>query len=125
MKTISPSENGRTLTAAAWYNKKLPADLQSQPLQQVLRSSESYARGDYAAALAQGGALNPAGRDAVAAQLSRFTGISVAQVDRHVGQDQQRHEGNVAFPLEVASADVGPLRCEPVAAAVHDQEQRR
>ena len=35
-----------TLTAAAYYNKKLPADLQGAGLPQVLQAAEKYAQGD-------------------------------------------------------------------------------
>src|SRR6185369_16353785 len=83
---IGPGERNTlalpTLTAAAWYNKKLPADLQGQDLQAVLRASEGYARGDYAAALARIDTLNVQERDAAAAQLSRFTGLAPGQIDR-------------------------------------------
>jgi carboxypeptidase C (cathepsin A) len=71
-----------TYTAAAYYNKKLPADLQSQDLQAVLRSAESYAKGEYAAALARGDSLTAAERDTVAGQLARFTGLPLSQIDK-------------------------------------------
>jgi carboxypeptidase C (cathepsin A) len=71
-----------TLTAAAWYHKKLSAGLQGQPLAQVLRAAEDYARGDYAAALALGEGLSSGRRDEVAAQLASFTGIPASQIDR-------------------------------------------
>ena len=71
-----------TLTAAAHYNKKLSGELQSGSLAQALRAAEAYAQGDYAAALARRDSLSPAERDAVVAQLSRFTGIPAAQIDR-------------------------------------------
>ena len=71
-----------TLTAAAWYNKKLPADLQGKDLEAVLRAAEAYARGEYTAALAKGEGLGAAERDAVVAQLARFTGIAASQIDR-------------------------------------------
>jgi carboxypeptidase C (cathepsin A) len=71
-----------TLTAAAYANKKLPADLQAGDLQQALRAAESYAQGDYAAALAELDSLSEARRDAVAAQLARLTGLAPGQIDR-------------------------------------------
>lgn len=70
-----------TLTAAAHYNKKLGADLQSRDLAGALRAAESYAAGEYASALARRDSLSPSERDAVAAQLSRFTGMPAAQID--------------------------------------------
>jgi carboxypeptidase C (cathepsin A) len=71
-----------TLTAAAWFNKKLPADLQGQALEPVLRSAEAYAREEYAAALALGNGLSSDRRDAVVSQLAHYTGIPAAQIDR-------------------------------------------
>jgi carboxypeptidase C (cathepsin A) len=71
-----------TFTAAAYYNKKLPGDLQSQDLQTVLRSAEAYAKGNYGAALAKADSLTAAERDTVAAQLARFTGLPLSQVDK-------------------------------------------
>jgi carboxypeptidase C (cathepsin A) len=83
---IEPGERNAlglpTLTAAAYYNRKLAADLQSQDLQPVLRSAEAYARGDYASALAKGESLSGEQRNAVVAQLARFTGLPASQIDR-------------------------------------------
>jgi carboxypeptidase C (cathepsin A) len=71
-----------TYTAAAYYNKKLPADMQSKDIQTVLRSAEAYAKGEYAAALAKGDSLTGAERDTVAAQLARFSGLPLSQIDK-------------------------------------------
>jgi len=71
-----------TFTAAAHYNKKLPADLQSQDIQSVLRSAEAYAKGDYTAALSAVDSLTAQQRDAVVARLARFTGLPAARIDR-------------------------------------------
>jgi carboxypeptidase C (cathepsin A) len=65
-----------TYTATAWYHKKLPANLQSQTLEQVVQQSRDYAFGDYLTALAKGNALAPAERTAVAQKLSELTGVS-------------------------------------------------
>lgn len=51
-----------TYTATAWYHKRLPPDLQSRPLREVLAESERYALGDYLLALARGDQLQPAER---------------------------------------------------------------
>ncbi len=62
--------------AIAWYHDKLapkPADLPG-----FLDEVRAFAAGPYAAALAKGDALGDAERDAVAAQLSRYTGLSIA-----------------------------------------------
>jgi carboxypeptidase C (cathepsin A) len=71
-----------TLTAAAWYHKKLPPDLQAQGLDSVLRAAEAFALGDYTAALAKPENVPADRRDALAAQVSRFTGIPAARIDR-------------------------------------------
>lgn len=71
-----------TLTAAAYFNKKLPADLLRDDLRQALQASETYASGEYAAGLAGRDGMSDARRDAVAAQLARFTGLPVSEIDR-------------------------------------------
>jgi carboxypeptidase C (cathepsin A) len=71
-----------TFTAAAHYNKKLPADLQSQDINTVLRAAEAYAKGDYAAALAKIDNLTVQQREAVVDQLARFTGVPAGKIDR-------------------------------------------
>src|SRR6185312_10856382 len=65
-----------TYTATAWYHKKLPSNLQSESLEQVVAESRSYAFGDYLTALAKGNTLSDAERQAVAQKLSSLTGIS-------------------------------------------------
>ncbi len=65
-----------TYTATAWYHKKLPADLQSESLEDVVQQSRDYAFGDYMTALAAGNALTTAERRAVAQKLARLTGVS-------------------------------------------------
>lgn len=65
-----------TYTSTAWYHKKLPADLQKQPLQQVLRQAEEFASGEYTLALPQGDRMTPEQRKKVVAALARFTGLS-------------------------------------------------
>ncbi|MCG6957372.1 MAG: peptidase S10, partial [Gemmatimonadetes bacterium] len=65
-----------TYTATAWYHKKLPADLQSQTLEQVVQKSREYAFGDYLTALAKGNELTSAEKSTAADQLARLTGVS-------------------------------------------------
>ena len=68
-------------TAAAWYHKRLPADLQKQ-LKTALKEAESYAAGDYAQALRSGDRLSSGERKAAAAKLARLTGLSPEFIDR-------------------------------------------
>ena len=69
-------------TTAAWFHKKLPADLQSQSLEAVFNQAERFAKGDYSAALFSGSALNPDQRRQVVEQYARLTGLSTNYVDR-------------------------------------------
>jgi carboxypeptidase C (cathepsin A) len=65
-----------TYAATAWYFKRVPnrpADLQS-----FLRQVEAFATREYSAALLKGGDLPEPERQRIAAQLSAFTGLSVA-----------------------------------------------
>jgi carboxypeptidase C (cathepsin A) len=63
-------------TADAWYHKKLPGDLQSQSLKQAVDQSRTFAWGEYMGALTKGNTLTDAEKNAMAAKLARFTGLS-------------------------------------------------
>ncbi|MGF7217771.1 carboxypeptidase C (cathepsin A) [Spirosoma lacussanchae] len=63
-----------TYAAMAWYHKQVPA---YKELKTLLKEVEAYAAGDYTLALMKGDKLTPAERQAVAAQLNKFTGLSV------------------------------------------------
>lgn len=65
-----------TKTATAWYHKHLVPDLQSKPLKTVLAESEAFAMGEYITALMKGDQLSPTERDAVAAKVARYSGLS-------------------------------------------------
>ena len=67
-------------TAAAWYHQRLPADLQAQPLADVLKASEQFANNEYLLALMHGDAVPPDERAKVADTLARFTGLPAAQL---------------------------------------------
>jgi carboxypeptidase C (cathepsin A) len=79
--------------AAAWYHDKLaskPADLAA-----FLAQVRAFAQGPYAAALYQGDAISPADFDAIAAQLSAYTGLSIDYLKRaklRVNLDRFRKE---------------------------------
>jgi len=60
--------------AVAWYQKALPH--QPAALEPFLTEVRAYAMGPYTAALLKGDALSDAERDAVAAQLHEYTGLS-------------------------------------------------
>ncbi|MFL6530344.1 MAG: S10 family peptidase, partial [Chthoniobacterales bacterium] len=69
-----------TYTAAAWYHKKLPPDLQSKPLTDVLRESENFASNKYLLALHRGDQLDENARKELAGDLARFTGLPADQI---------------------------------------------
>jgi carboxypeptidase C (cathepsin A) len=63
---------------AAWYHKKLPADLQAKSVAEVSTLARAFAGGDYTLALARGDTLPAAEKQRIAAELSRFTGLPAA-----------------------------------------------
>jgi len=70
-------------TATAWYHKKLPADLQSKPLRQVLDEAEKWATTDYTFALGKGDKLTGAEREKAIEQMSRYTGLSKTFIEQN------------------------------------------
>ena len=67
--------------ATAWYHKKLPADLQSKSVQQVVAEVEPWAANKYLVALEKGHRLTPQERQEVIARLSRYTGLDPRFID--------------------------------------------
>lgn len=65
-----------TYAATAWYHKKIGADLQGLPVNEVVKQAEEFAARVYAPALAKGDSLSADERKKVADQLARFTGLS-------------------------------------------------
>lgn len=70
-----------TYAATAWYHKKLPADLQKMPVDQVAAAAEKWAANEYADALMKGNKLTPAERQATIDQMARFTGLPKDVID--------------------------------------------
>src|SRR5204862_2105186 len=73
---VAYAANIETFTADAWYHKKLPSDLQSLTVKQVVDQSRTFAWGDYMLALTKGNTLTDAERTGMAQKLARFTGLS-------------------------------------------------
>jgi carboxypeptidase C (cathepsin A) len=71
-----------TFTAAAWYHRKLPPDLQSRPLREALAEAERWAVGDYTLALMQGDLLSEDQRAQVIERLARYTGLEPRYLER-------------------------------------------
>lgn len=68
-----------TYAATAWYHNRLPGG-RSGALEPFLAEVERFAWTDYAAALQRGDQLSPERREAMAQQLARYTGLSVAYI---------------------------------------------
>jgi carboxypeptidase C (cathepsin A) len=68
-------------TAAAWYHRRLPDDLQAQRLRDVLDEVQAWAESDYSVALMKGSRISGEERSAVVECLSRYTGLSKQYVD--------------------------------------------
>jgi carboxypeptidase C (cathepsin A) len=71
-----------TYTATAWYHDKLPEDLQSRELRDVLAEVDAWAETDYALALGKGNRLTDEERQVVVEQLSRYTGLDESYIDQ-------------------------------------------
>jgi len=63
-------------TAAAWYHKQLPSELQSRDLSELLPEVERYTIEEYLPALSRGGFIDEARRQEVAGQVARYSGLS-------------------------------------------------
>jgi carboxypeptidase C (cathepsin A) len=64
-----------TYTATAWYHKKLPAELQSGDLSDVVGQAGLFAETEYQHALTEGDRLSDDKKQDVARKLARFTGL--------------------------------------------------
>ncbi len=62
--------------AAAWYHGKLPEDLQSKDLDEILPEVEAYSINELIPVLAKGGFVSEEERNEAAAKMSRYSGIS-------------------------------------------------
>ncbi|MCB9080778.1 MAG: carboxypeptidase [Lewinellaceae bacterium] len=63
-------------TAAAWYHKMLPPALQQKDLLEILPESEAFTLNTLMPALARGGFLPTAEKQAVAAKMAYYSGLS-------------------------------------------------
>ncbi len=63
-------------TAAAWYHKCLPPDLQAKDLNDVLPEAEAFTMNELIPGMAQGGFISESKRKELAAKISRYSGIS-------------------------------------------------
>jgi carboxypeptidase C (cathepsin A) len=72
-------------TAAAWYHKKLPKELQGD-LEKALGESRRFAGNEYNAALMKGDKLTAPERTTVVHELARLTGLS----EQYIGESNLR-----------------------------------
>ena len=61
--------------AAAWYQKKLPSDLQTKPLTKVLEEVEAYTINTVLPAMVMGGFLETSKKEALAEKMGYYSGI--------------------------------------------------
>ncbi len=67
-------------TAAAWYHKMLPSELQSKDLLEILPESENYAINNLLPAIAKGGFISNAEKNIVADKIAYYSGLSKKSV---------------------------------------------
>lgn len=70
-------------TAAAWYHKALPENLQRRDLTDLLPEVEKYTIQELIPAIAQGGFIDPVRRKQVADQMSLYSGLSAEVILQH------------------------------------------
>ncbi len=70
-------------TAAAWYHKVLPTELQDKDLLEILPESEDYAINTLMPALAKGSTISNEERDKVAEQMAYYSGLSKKSILSH------------------------------------------
>jgi carboxypeptidase C (cathepsin A) len=70
-------------TAAAWFHKALPADLQQKDLDAVLAESEAFSVDELIPALSKGGFIDDAKRKQIAAKVARYSGLSEKTILDH------------------------------------------
>lgn len=73
---VSSSLNLPYYTAAAWYHKMLPQKLQTKDLLEILPEAEHFAINTLMPAIAKGGFITNVEKQAIAKQMSYYTGLS-------------------------------------------------
>ncbi len=68
-----------TFAATAWYHKKLSPKYSD--LRQLLKETETFATTEYATALLNGDAIDPARRNSIISRLHDYTGLSTEYLD--------------------------------------------
>ena len=77
---VSSALNLPYYTAAAWYQKALPAELQQKDLLDILPESEEYTINTLIPAIAKGGFIPDAEREAVAEKMAYYSGLQKKEI---------------------------------------------
>lgn len=80
---VSSALNLPYYTAAAWYHKQLPQELQQQDLTAVLPMAEDYTINTLIPAIAKGGFIGTEEKSAVADKMAYFSGLSKTAILQH------------------------------------------
>ncbi len=80
---ISSSLNLPYFTAAAWYHKMLPQELQQKDLLVILPEAEEFAVNSLMPALTKGGSLTTEEKNKVAKRMAYFSGLSEKSILQH------------------------------------------
>ena len=80
---VSDAINLPYYTAAAWYQKALPTELQQQDLLDILPESEDYTVNTLIPALARGGFLNESERESIAEKMAYYSGLTKKEILQH------------------------------------------
>jgi carboxypeptidase C (cathepsin A) len=106
-----------TYTAAAWYHKKLPKDLQAAGLEKAIEESKRFAAGPYTLALFKGDSIAAEERATAVKNLARLTGLSPqfieendlrvrpGRFEKELLRDQRRTLGRYDSRLEGVDED--------------------
>lgn len=70
-------------TATAWFQKKLPADLQQKDLTPVLAEAEAFTLEELIPALSHGGFLEEGRKKQIASKIARYSGLSEDVILQH------------------------------------------
>ncbi len=70
-------------TAAAWYQKALPAELQQKDLLDILPESEAYTINILIPAIAKGGFIDDSEKNAVAKKMAYYSGLTEKEILDH------------------------------------------
>lgn len=80
---ISSATNLPYFTAAAWYHKALPPELQQKDLLEILPESENFAVSTLMPALTKGGFIDSLEKKEVAEKMAYYSGLSQKSILQH------------------------------------------